>query len=194
LVIIREEHPTDRQAVRNVNLRAFGQTLGADLVDTLWENCPDLLSLVALEGNRVVGHILFSPATITDEERMIEGVGLAPMAVLPDVQRQGIGSELVRAGIEKLASSRCPFVIVLEHPEYYPRFGFGRASGYGIKSEWEVPDDAFMILIPSHQRWVLLCRSILRFLRQKRSEISTVSWPVGSRSLWKWGDMLTSAC
>jgi putative acetyltransferase len=69
------------------------------------------------------------------------------MAVLPEYQRQGTGSELVRAGIEELASRRCPFVIVLGHPEYYPRFGFGRASRYGIKSEWEVPDEAFMILI-----------------------------------------------
>jgi len=67
--------------------------------------------------------------------------------VRPDCQRQGIGSELIRAGIEELKSNRCAFVVVLGHPQYYPRFGFERASRYGIRSEWQVPDEAFMILM-----------------------------------------------
>jgi putative acetyltransferase len=74
-------------------------------------------------------------------------MALAPMAVLPEYQRQGIGSALLRTGIEKLKKRQCPFIIVLGHAEYYPRFGFEPASRYGIRSEWEVPDDAFMILV-----------------------------------------------
>ena len=80
--------------------------------------------------------------------RTIEGMGLAPMAVLPAWQRQGIGTLLIKRGIEMLKSRSCPFIIVLGHPEYYPRFDFERASNYGIRSQWEgVPDEAFMILI-----------------------------------------------
>ena len=75
------------------------------------------------------------------------GMGLAPMAVLPEHQRQGIGSELVRAGLAELRERDCIFVIVLGHPEYYPRFGFEPASKHGIKCEWAVPDEAFMILV-----------------------------------------------
>jgi putative acetyltransferase len=74
-------------------------------------------------------------------------MGLAPMAVLPIMQRRGIGTQLVKAEIENLRKMQCPFIIVLVHPEYYPRFGFERASLYGIKCPWEgIPDDAFIIL------------------------------------------------
>ena len=69
------------------------------------------------------------------------------MAVLPEYQRQGVGSELVKTGIARLKAQGCPFIVVLGHAEYYPRFGFNRCSRYGIRSEWEVPDEAFMILI-----------------------------------------------
>lgn len=70
------------------------------------------------------------------------------MAVLPEGQRQGIGSRLVRSGLDRLRDQACPFVIVLGHPKYYPRFGFERASKYGINSQWAgVPDEAFMIIV-----------------------------------------------
>jgi putative acetyltransferase len=144
---LRKEQPQDIPIIHQVNKRAFGQLLEADLVDRLRRNCNDLLSLVAVVGNEIVGHILFSPVTVEGEETMAEGMGLAPMAVLPEYQRQGIGSKLVRAGIARLASSGCGFVIVLGHADYYPRFGFEPASRYGIRSEWEVPDDAFMIVV-----------------------------------------------
>ena len=95
-----------------------------------------------------MGHILFSPVKIEGRAKTIEGMGLAPVAVLPAWQRQGIGTLLVKRGMEMLKSRSCPFVIVLGHPEYYPRFDFERASNYGIRSQWEgVPDEAFMILI-----------------------------------------------
>jgi putative acetyltransferase len=69
------------------------------------------------------------------------------MAVLLEFQRQGIGSLLIRTGISMLRDRNCPFIIVLGHPDYYPRFGFERASLHGIRCQWEVPDVAFMILI-----------------------------------------------
>lgn len=126
---------------------AFGQPQEADVVDKLRQNCPDLLPLVAVLDKRIVGHILFSPATVEAKGMVIHGMGLAPMSVLPEYQRQGIGSQLVRSGIEELKERHCPFVIVLGHAEYYPRFGFEPASTQGISSEWEVPDEAFMVLV-----------------------------------------------
>ena len=147
MVKIRKEQPQDIPLIHQVNKRAFGQILEADLVDRLRRNCNDLLSLVAVVEDEIVGHILFSSVTVEGEETTAEGMALAPMAVLPEYQRQGIGSKLVRAGIARLKSSDCVFVIVLGHADYYPRFGFEPASRYGVRSEWEVPDDAFMILV-----------------------------------------------
>ena len=147
MIEIREEQPRDILLIREVNMQAFGQVQEADIVDKVRRNCDDLLSLVGVAGNQVVGHTLFSPVLLKSEERTIGGMGLAPMAVLPEYQRQGIGSQLIRTGIARLARRRCPFIVVLGHAEYYPRFGFEPASRYGIRSEWEVPDDAFMILI-----------------------------------------------
>jgi putative acetyltransferase len=148
MIPIRDETTEDHSAVRTINQRAFSRSEEAKLVDTLRESCADLLSLVAEWDGQIVGHILFSPATIGTEHGIVYGMGLAPMAVLPDCQRQGIGSSLVRHGLALLVDRGCPFVIVLGHPGYYPRFGFEPASKYGITSQWEgIPDDAFMILV-----------------------------------------------
>lgn len=150
MIIIREERQEDAEPIRRVNDEAFRQPIEADVVDRIRENCRDLLSLVAVRNGEVVGHILFSPASIEEEggPQKVTGMGLAPMAVLPRCQGQGIGSLLLHNGIKMLRERGCPFIIVLGYPEYYPRFGFERASRYGIHSQWpEVPDEAFMILI-----------------------------------------------
>lgn len=148
MISIREETPGDVSVIRRINEQAFGCSEEADVVDTLRESCDGLLSLVAEWGGQIVGHILFSPVTITAERGIVHGMGLAPMAVFPRYQRRGIGSALVRHGLALLLERGCPFVIVLGHPEYYPRFGFERASQYGITSQWDdVPDDAFMIRV-----------------------------------------------
>jgi putative acetyltransferase len=147
MTAIRIERTQDVSQVRAVNEGAFGQPTEADLVDKLRESCEEYLLLVA-EDDEVVGQIVFTPAVVEGPERRIVGMGLAPLAVAPDRQRQGIGSALTRRGLEILRERGCPFVIVLGHPEYYPRFGFERASAYGLKCQWEgIPDEAFMVLI-----------------------------------------------
>ena len=148
MISIRPEEQGDYAAVRAVNELAFGQPEEANIVDKLRESCDNSLSLVATRDESVVGHILFTPVTIESGEVTIEGMGLAPMSVLPEYQRQEVGSALVRAGLSTLRKRTCPFVVVLGHAEYYPRFGFEPASKFGIKCQWEgVPDEAFMILI-----------------------------------------------
>ncbi len=146
MIEIRKEDPRDREAVHQLNLAAFENGPEAALVDRLRTSCEQYLAFVAVEDGVVVGHVLFSPATV--EGSNIVGMGLAPMAVLPSHQRKGIGSRLVCHGLEFLRKSDCSFVIVLGHPEYYPRFGFEVASKYKLRSQWEgVPDEAFMVIV-----------------------------------------------
>jgi len=145
-MIIRPEKPEDISAIRIVNGRAFGGAAEADLVDALRRNGKATISLVAEDGGRVVGHILFSPVTIETSEREIVGVGLAPMSVIPERQNQRIGSLLVEEGLRRCREAGHRFVVVLGHPGYYPRFGFVPASRFGIKSEYDVADEVFMVM------------------------------------------------
>jgi putative acetyltransferase len=140
---IQEERPGDIAAIHDVNRRAFGQDQEANIVDALRSNGGSLLSLVASLNGRVVGHIMYSPITLRD----VTAAALGPMAVLPEYQRQGIGSKLVETGNEKLKAAGYPFIIVVGHPDYYPRFGFTPASTHGITCEWELPDNVFMLLV-----------------------------------------------
>ena len=143
---IRKEEPGDQDSVRHVNMAAFENGPEAALVDKLRVSCEDYLAFVAVEDGIVVGHILFTPVTV--DGCGVVGMGLAPMAVLPSYQHEGIGSQLIRHGLAHLHRSGCPIVIVLGHPEYYPRFGFEPASKYQLSSQWEsVPDEAFMVVI-----------------------------------------------
>jgi putative acetyltransferase len=145
---IRRETAADFAAIRDVNEQAFGQREEADLIDNLRSNCSELVSLVAESDGLIVGHLLFSPALLelADGGRL-EGTALGPMAVMPECQKQGVGSQLVRAGLAHPDIAAAPFTVVLGHPEYYPRFGFVPASTYRVRSTWEVPDAVFMILV-----------------------------------------------
>lgn len=148
MITIRKEQSGDEGQIRLVNTHAFGQTAEADIVDTLRRTCPEGVSLVALHDGNIVGHILFTPALIESVHEVVHGMGLAPMSVLPKFQRTGIGSALVRTGIEEMRRAAHPFIIVLGHPAYYPRFGFVPASRRGTASDYDgVPDEAFMILV-----------------------------------------------
>lgn len=123
-ISIRSETPADLAAIRAVNGEAFGRGDEADLVDQLRTDGEVVASLVAQCAGRVVGHILFSRLPILAEHREIAGAALAPVAVRPSVQRQGIGSVLVRAGLRCCGDLGIEAVVVLGHPAYYPRFGF----------------------------------------------------------------------
>jgi putative acetyltransferase len=141
---IRDEHSDDLQAIRSVNRAAFGNDAEADLVDALRRRGAAVISLVADDDGEIVGHILFSPVTLETKPEL-QIMGLAPMAVVPDRQRQGIGSQLVRAGILRCQALNADAVVVLGHPEYYPRFGFVPAAAFSIRSMYDVEDDVFMI-------------------------------------------------
>jgi putative acetyltransferase len=145
-MIVQREEPQDVPAIRYVNEQAFGGTGEANAIEALRDRGQLTLSLVAVIDNRVVGHLLFTPATIETPDHTWPALGLAPLSVLPEYQRQGIGSALMRAGLAECARLGHERVIVLGHPNYYPRFGFVRASQYGIRCEWDAPDEAFMVL------------------------------------------------
>lgn len=134
-VEIRPEEARDRRTIFEVNVRAFPQPAEAKLVDALRAAGVATISLVAERNDRVVGHILFSPARVVGEGAAFVAQGLAPMAVEPACQRGGIGSMLVRAGLDACRREGHAVVFVLGHPEYYPRFGFEPAAQQGLHYE-----------------------------------------------------------
>jgi putative acetyltransferase len=144
-VIVRPETTGDRQAIFAVNAAAFETSSEADLVEALRASEQPTVSLVAELDGRIVGHILFSPV-IAQADDSVRIMGLGPMAVTPEHQGEGIGSALVRTGLAACRALGVSAVVVLGHPGYYPRFGFERASRFGIRCEYDVPDDAFMAL------------------------------------------------
>ncbi len=144
-ITIREEAAADRTAVYELEQRAFGRAAEADLVEQLREHGKVSLSLVALEGDRVVGQVLFSPGHIAGPAGSVPVQGMGPVAVLPERQGQGIGSALVRAGLEQLCRLGHTRVVVEGNPRYYMRFGFQNATPLGILCEFNPPPGCFMV-------------------------------------------------
>ncbi len=144
-MLVRAEEENDRAAVHAVNVSAFETPAEANLVNALREQALPVASLVAEDNGTVVGHIMFSPVSLSGHPGL-KVMGLAPMAVAPEHQRKGIGSALVRAGLEQCKQLGVVAVVVLGHPEYYPRFGFSPASRFGIDCEYEVPAEVFMAM------------------------------------------------
>ena len=143
---IRLETPEDINAIGCVNEKAFGRKQEKELVDKLRQHGRLTLSLVAVKEDRIVGHIAFSPVTIESDTGSFSAITLAPLAVLPEYQKQGIGTQLVDAGLEYCRKLGYGVVVVVGHPQYYPRFGFIMAEQKGISCEFEVPPEAFMLL------------------------------------------------
>lgn len=143
-LITRFETPADNEAVRSVNRLAFGQEAEARLVDALRNGGFARLSLVAEEEGQVVGHVLFSDLPITAEGGTVAALALAPMAVLPELQHQGIGSALVRRGLDACRERGHRIVVVLGHPHFYRRFGFSSALAARLESPFS--GEAFMAL------------------------------------------------
>jgi len=141
---IREEEPKDYPAVYAVNASAFETPAEANLVDILRREAHPIVSLVAEENGAIIGHILFSPVSLTDYPDL-KIMGLGPVAVVPAYQRKGFGSALITAGLKKCIALGFGAAIVLGHSAYYPRFGFIPSLRYGIRSEYDVPDDVFLV-------------------------------------------------
>jgi putative acetyltransferase len=136
----------DEAAIRDLNEQAFGQPNEANLVDALRKRGAAVLSMVATENDRVVGHVLFTEAIVAEADSQFRALGPGPMAVLPSHQRRGIGSRLLQSALDKCRELDYDAVVVIGHPEFYPRFGFVPATLKGIRCEFDVPDEAFMVL------------------------------------------------
>lgn len=147
---IREEHDADLGGIRAVNDAAFGGTDESQLVDHLRDDGLFITSLVAVEYGEIVGHILFSELEVSsdDHSTCVRAAALAPMAIAPTHQRLGIGSELVRQGLEHCQEKGIEAVIVLGHERYYPRFGFSAQMAECIKSPFSGP---FFMVLPLKQ-------------------------------------------
>ena len=144
-MLIRNEGPKDYKAVHAVNSAAFETPAEANLVEVIRHDARPIISLVAEKKGEIVGHILFSPVSLSGHADL-KIMGLGPMAVAPAHQGLGIGSALVRAGLEMCKELGAGTVIVLGHPGYYPRFGFSPSAPFGIRCEYEVLEEAFMVL------------------------------------------------
>jgi putative acetyltransferase len=143
---IREARPADADAILRIHTAAFGRSDEAELVRRVSQRAAECVSLVAEENGAIVGHVLFSPVTVVGHRFAASPMGLAPVAVSPELQRGGAGSALCRAGIEACRARGAPFVVVLGHTSYYPRFGFVPAARFGLHFAEFPPRDSFMAL------------------------------------------------
>jgi putative acetyltransferase len=147
--LIRPETSADHEAIRHVNRLAFGQDDEAQLVDALRDQGYVRSSLVAEMSDQVVGHILFSELAIVTESLSVPALALAPLAVLPEFQNQGVGSALVRRGLEVCKGQGHEIVVVLGHPSFYPRFGFSSKLAAQLESPYSVGDSFMAVkLVP----------------------------------------------
>jgi putative acetyltransferase len=142
---IREEIPTDIPGIRQVERQAFGRSCEAELVDLCRERNKISLSLVASERGEIKGHVLFTPVHLEPADESLKGVGLGPIAVKPDRQRTGIGSQLIRHGLEICRMHGVDFIVLLGDPAYYSRFGFKPANEFGLTSDYE-EGDVFQVM------------------------------------------------
>ena len=144
-MLIRAENASDWDAVYAVNVSAFDTPGEASLVDALRERARPTISLVAEDDGKIVGHIMFSPANLSGHPDL-RVAALGPMAVAPERQKDGIGSALVRAGLDECRRLGSVAAILVGHAEFYPRFGFVPGARFGIDCEFEVPEELFMVL------------------------------------------------
>jgi putative acetyltransferase len=157
---IRRERPVDRDAVRDVNRDAFVDH-GAHVAG-LVEALRDLISvdrgvsLVAVEGHEVIGHVMFTPSLLDAPRALVPVQVLSPLAVLPGAQRRGVGSALVRRGVEIVAGQGAPIVFLEGNPAYYSRLGFVAAGSLGYRRpSLRIPEPAFQAMnLPAHEPWM----------------------------------------
>jgi putative acetyltransferase len=148
-IIIRTETNNDYDQVRDVNFQAFGNKEDeANLVDRIrkTEYFIPQLSIVAEQSREIIGHLLMSKAEVINEEIMQEVIVLAPIAVKPNHQNNGIGKELITEGLKRCTELGFYIVMLIGHPTYYPKFGFKQARAFGLElKQFDVPDEVFMV-------------------------------------------------
>lgn len=146
---IRTEDSQDAAEVRSLLVQAFGnQEEEAALVERIRqsEGCIPTLSIVAERDNEIIGHILISKAKVVYDAGEHEVLALAPVAVRPDLQKQGIGEALIKEGLKRSQELGYDLVLLIGHPSYYPRLGFKTARSYGLElTQYPVPDEVFMV-------------------------------------------------
>jgi putative acetyltransferase len=147
-IIVRKETNCDCAAIKEVNDLAFGQKNEGELIDKLRKKAEFIneLSLVAIYKDKIVGHIMFFPVSIMSEKNIFGTLSLGPMSVLPEYQNMGIGGNLIRAGLKKAKELGFGSVVVLGHPEYYPRFGFRKSCDWMIKEPFGVHEEVMMAI------------------------------------------------
>ncbi|MEQ8524730.1 N-acetyltransferase [Gracilimonas sp.] len=145
MIKVLQERPEHIDTISSLTIKAFPSNAEANLIDKLREKLTNFYSFVAIKDGEVIGHILFTPVYLDGPENNISIFGLGPMAVLPKYQKSGVGSKLVRRSLKFLKKQEIDAVVVLGHKEYYSKFGFESSAKYGVKSEFDVPDDVFMI-------------------------------------------------
>ena len=149
LLLVRAERPEDGPAIAAVNRRAFGREDEARIVAAVRASdgfIPEL-SMVAERDGTVVGHAMFSRATICDGDQHWRVLVLGPVAVLPELQRQGIGSAMIQEGLAAARAASHRVVVLLGHPTYYPRFGFEPSARHGIQQPFKVGDASMALFL-----------------------------------------------
>jgi putative acetyltransferase len=153
MIVVRPQTPADLEQICAVNAAAFAAHSGTKSFDRFREERTDIISLVAETHGQIVGHVLFSPVTLATPEGPVTGMGLGQLAVDPAYQKRGFGTQLANSGLDQLRMQGCPFVIVVGHARYYPRFGFEPGINHNFVCQWEsIPDDNFMVLFPNGER------------------------------------------
>ena len=173
-ITIRESHEQERDEILAVHLNAFDDVEGpviAKLVDELLDDATarPIYSLVAETDGRLVGHVLFTAVTVELDAARVRHQILAPLAVVTDQQRRGIGDRLVREAFRRLSDDDVSLVFVLGYPDYYSRFGFKPAGVRGFQAPYPIPDkhaDAWMVhelksgCIDSHEGTIKCCNAL----------------------------------
>lgn len=147
---IRNEEDQDIEQIRDIVRAAFPSDAESKLVDALRANRKAIISLVAVDNDQDLGHILFSPVSTTPPSQA-KGLGLAPVAVRPSFQSQGIGSGLIREGLRRCRELGYDYCVVLGDPKYYSRFGFEKASNTDLQNEYGVDDEFMVINFSAHR-------------------------------------------
>lgn len=148
MFIIRKERLEDHEEIKELNNEAFGTENEAKLIEAIRSSTKFIneLSLVAETSSKeIIGHILFSKITIETANGAVDSLALAPMAVKPNFQNRGVGSSLVREGLQRCKQLGYSSVIVLGHPSFYPKFGFVTAASKGIRPPFKVSEEVFMV-------------------------------------------------